>query len=262
MVELLVVIAIMVLLAGLVIGIGSWSVEQGRKRDTAGLLKHLDDAIEQFRLDAPLARVQAFMDRYGGYPPDELEPFDKDNGIPGTNPKVLISPNSDAKVVLTPGSEHADIKAMVLAIRVFGSEEAQQILERIDTRFRGMAPAGDYWDRNGNGTFDPGDEQLAYYVDSWGLAVEYFAIAPGQTAAAPSDPTSERLDACKWLVGLNKRRPLFVSYGPDGPDQFSKNFETEAQNLVADYADDGKINNRFNADNVYSTEGFAEKLRQ
>jgi type II secretory pathway pseudopilin PulG len=267
MVELLVVIAIMVLLAGLVIGIGSWSVQQGRKRDTAGLLKHLDDAVEQFRLNAPLARVQAFMDRYGGYPPDELEPFvssGSDAGIPGSG--KILRPNDTAD--LSPDVRNnfdtitsRDVKAMVLAVRLFGGEEAQQILDRIDARFRAEAPAGEFWDRDGDGTFDPEDERLAYYVDSWSTPIEYFAIAPGQTVAAPSDPTSDRLNACTWLVNLNKRRPLFVSYGPDGPDQFSPDFQTEAQNLVADYADDGAINNRFNTDNVYSTDGFADKLR-
>lgn len=273
MVELLVVIAIIVLLAGLVIGIGGWSIEQGRKRDTAGLFKHLDDAIEQFRLDAPLTRVQG-MARYGGYPPDELEAFvsgGTDAGIPGSGEIIRPNDTADLSFELSDfenvGSR--DVKAMVLAIRLFGGEEAQQILERIDARFRAGAPADEYWDRNGNDSFDPEDEPLAFYVDSWGVPIEYFALCPPGpplNVPAPSDSGGNRYAACTWLVGRNKQRPLFASYGPDGPDQFSGDFgETDLLSDFAGTTPDGDtpgiIDNRFNTDNVYSTEGLAEKLR-
>ena len=49
LVEILVVVAILVILLALVVGIGSWAVENARERDTGTLLSILDTAAEQFK---------------------------------------------------------------------------------------------------------------------------------------------------------------------------------------------------------------------
>ncbi len=258
--EVLVVVAILVILLGLVVGIGSWAVENARARDTRTLLSLLDTAAEQFKEQSAstLGRIQEFAVRYGGYPPDELDAFlDIRNASDGLTGKRI----SREVFALKDWPEHyRDIRAMSLAIRhVGGSPDAEATLDQIDSRFRAelLAPT-DTWHVNGDNSFD---EPLEYFLDAWGNPLAYFS-----TRNVSGGSSSNHARVSGYLIrGFTNGRPVFVSYGPDGAEQQpdSDLLKTGvAQDLLGDFEDDEKINNKYNHDNLYSIEGLGKKLVQ
>ena len=109
LVELLVVVAIVAVIAGAVLTIGSSVLDGARARSTRATLILVDTALDQFHQDKPglvTSRQSAsgtpsrvyYKDRYGLYPPDELEVFTS-LGIPGG-----ITPRPDG--TLLSGKDH------------------------------------------------------------------------------------------------------------------------------------------------------------
>ena len=279
LIELMVVVAVIAVLIGAIIGIGASVIAGGKARDTEALLKALETAVQQFQQDAPFAGVPNYNKRYADdYPPDELEAL---TGTYGYNPALFgnLSPGgADLVFQWSPSSlgevQHRDIKAMSLAINLY-SPEACSILERIDNRFRRVdkdpntGAVLEYLDREATLSQAP-NEPLVYFVDSWGIPIEYYSTSDPSRRSADSDvgpPPDARRDASTAFVRANNGVPLLVSYGPNGPEQFSRDFiDSEGpSDLVSDYHDDGAgahlINHRLNDDNVYSNSAVVEKLR-
>jgi prepilin-type N-terminal cleavage/methylation domain-containing protein len=267
LVEVLAVVAIIAILLGLVVGVSSWAVKSARQRHTGSMLSLLDTAAEQFKKETAgsLGRIPMYLERYGGYPPDELAPFvnaSRGGGIPNPaapqNPGPVINPVATADVVPqdpdtnVPG---ADMRAFVLAVRLF-SNEANVFLERIDIRFKRTAdPSVHRWDRGGDTSVDATDEPLDYFVDSWETPIVYF----NTREASPS--AGSRSEMSSAILRFSGGRPVFCSYGPDGREQLSADFGNVT--LLADWRDGTKaITNRFNSDNVYSIEGLADRLQR
>jgi len=273
--ELLVVVGIIAVLLTLVVGIGSWAIEQSKRRQTRALLTTLDMAIEDFKTQGPLDQARAptgeflYMDRYGGYPPDELEPFTKNLGIPNNRGATLILKLEGEPIPsgALPSVPNRDTLAMVAAIRRY-SDRASATLDRVGENFRFKSI----------GTLSSGGAVLEEYhtfVDAWGNPIQYFATNPAsavtnvETALDDVPAKGARLATSKALVQANNGRPVLMSYGPDGKDQLSGQFP-DAQDVVTDWWKDNqggndpagsrKLDNRFNVDNVYSADGLEKKL--
>ena len=291
LVELMVVVAILAVLLGAVLAVTSSTIANAKARQTQAVMLNIQQAIEQFQTDAPLKRVKDYRDRYGVYPCDELEPFVRNGANRGRPQKDLTAPlgrvigpgaDSDLNVPANGLNKVPDrsIKAMALAIRLYSSE-GSAILDRISPKYRRPPMDRDeFFDRDASGggaTLDIDDEPLIYFVDAWGTPFEYFAVSPADDTTlavntpAPTDLAGNRLDASRWLVdGRNRGKPLLVSYGPDGPDQFSADFSDAQGNpltdLVADYDASGPephvIDDPLNDDNVYIDDTIKERLRQ
>ena len=283
MVELLVVVAVIAILLGAILAGGSALISKAKARDTRALFLTLTLAVEQFKDDAPAAKVGGYITRYANYPPDELEVFSTADGIPSGGSLVptgaRLEDGSDASFTSPLNAvEHRDVKAMALAARLF-SAGAAEILDQVDERFRrqGQTATGlaEYYDRNHTGSNNSFREPLVYYVDSWGTPIEYYATnLPGPSGSADVDtdnsPTSgSRRIASTAFLGANNGVPVFVSYGPDGEDQFAQDFidSVGCTQLVCDFnndyvggAMDRAINHKLNADNVYSSPDLAAKL--
>lgn len=281
----MVVITVLTILIASVVKVSTVVLRNGEIRQTQAVMRNLDLAIEQFRTDSPLGNLSEYKNRYGGYPCDELEPFIKTDGIP-TKPPLppvpkFIGPGRDSDLQLPAsglnGVDQKDIKAMALAIRLYSSEGGA-ILDRIDAKYRRPAPLPEFFDRNtttGSKTEpDTDDVPLVTFVDAWGQPFEYYAVSHGDKSVdtpAPSDTGGRRLKTAQFLIGQNRGRPVLVSYGPDGKDQFSADFWEAGQkvDLVADYhaadgpkMDMGDIDHRLNLDNVYLDDGLKERLGQ
>lgn len=285
MIELLVVVAVIAILLGAIIAGGSALISKAKASDTRALFQTLALAVEQFKDDAPTAKVTGYTARYANYPPDELEVFSADDGIPPSGANLVgtgarLEDESDTALSSPLNAvEQRDVKAMVLAVRLF-SAGAAEILDQVDERFRrqGQTAAGlaEYYDRDHSGSNDSFREPLIYYVDSWGTPIEYYATnLPGSSGTADVDtdnsPTSgSRRIASTAFVAANNGVPVFVSYGPDGEDQFAQDFidSVGQTQLVWDFNDDyvgggaldRAINHKLNADNVYSSPDLAAKL--
>ncbi len=162
---------------------------------------------------------------------------------------------------------------MNLAVRhLGGSPEAEATLDRIDSRFKvkllnDSAIPTDFWDVNGDGTFNPEvDEPLEYFVDSWGNPLAYFSTR-GVTTGPSSDRVVRAVFSSHLIRNFSNGRPVFVSYGPDGAEQ-QPNSELvasgAAQDLVTDFHfdNDHRINNKYNHGNIYSIEDLEKKLVQ
>ncbi len=292
LIELVVVVAIIALLISVLVKVGGNAVTSGRVSETRAVMETLNLAIEQFASEAPLKGISydaqgnvglthIYQDRYGNNPPDELEGFDQDEGITGlaslaATGRYFVNDPTTLEDVDFQDAENQDIKAMVLAIKLY-SPTAISILDKIPSRYKRTASDPDeYLDRAGDGDLDPDDEVLTYFVDTWGTPFQYFSLRDlkydGTTfklADAPSDSSNDRLGTATFLVQQNRGQPVLVSYGPDGPDQFSTDFQVgnEAPDLIQDFAgnDDttsGVINNSLNADNVYLDPSLSERIYQ
>jgi len=280
LVELLVVIGVIALLIGAILGVSVSVIAGAKARDTQAMLASLSLAVDQFRNDAPLAKATNYKKRYlENAPPDELEAFTGEY----TESPVSVAPGAAALQDGSGGAlslsavEHRDIKAMVLAMTLY-SDAAAAILDRIDTRFRRRAQdaAGaptEVLRRSMGGSNI--DIPLVYYVDSWGTPLDYFATSDTTGAQAFYDTVpinNARRDTSTALLRINNGEPLFVSYGPDGPEQFSADFYDPADDLPYDlvydwttYTSDAgfsgnRIDHPLNADNVYSDPQIAERL--
>ncbi|MCH7527867.1 MAG: hypothetical protein IID39_10560 [Planctomycetes bacterium] len=257
-------IAILALLMTVLITVASSVMTRAKVRQTKAIMQNLELAIDQFHTEAPLKRVKDYRDRYGDYPCDELEGFHSADGIPG--PGTFIGPGAPASDLNIPAGAvlYQPIKAMALVMRLY-SPEATAILDGISPRYRlPPANAGEFFDRDDSGGLDTDDEPLIYFVDAWGTPFDYFATL---IPAVLNNPTA-REGASIVFNAANRGRPLLVSYGPDGPDQFSQEFiNTEGDSdLVSDHAADdptrGVINHRLNADNVYIDDSIKGRLAQ
>ena len=281
LVELIVVVAVIAILIAAIVGVSTSVIRGGKERDTEAMLQVLDLAVKEFRDDAPLAKVPNYKKRYvENCPPDELEAF-TDEFTPGSYLKIAqgsdpLKDATDDQLDLAEVKARST-KAMALAITLY-SDEADAIIERIDGRFRKSTGGSEYLERQ-VGAGSKIKQPLTYFVDSWGTPVEYFAtsVDPSDSTMALTDqtPTVVENDARKAtstsLVKANNGEPLFVSYGADGPDQFSPDFrDTDGLpfDMVKDWINwalDGdltipKIDHRLNTDNVYSNPAVADRL--
>ncbi len=304
LIELVIVIAIVALLISVLVRVGGSAITSSRVNETRAVMETLNLAIEQFASESTFGKisysaggdqVRIYDERFGSNPPDELEGFDQGFGIPGrvgvpaTDRFLVTEPATLTLLNVTNVSEvqNADIKAMVLAIRLY-SDAASSILDKIPGRYQRVA-GDEFLDRDGmntGGMPDPDDVVLTYYVDTWGTPLQYFAVrdkfadpldpatffnSPDNLAAASAANTNDRLIASTYLVQQNRAQPLLVSYGPDGQDQFSTDFRiasgNEPPDLIQDFAgnDDttaSVINNPLNADNVYLDQTLNERIYQ
>jgi len=288
------------MLVAAVVTLGGWAVRRAQSRNTESTLKIVQDALDQFAGEAPLQSVQQkqrhppreefvkYKDRYGQYPPDELEMFTK-AGLPrsiaaegtlapgGAVVKPGLEPSDkypfmkfytkglpDEEVAL----EHRDLAAMVLAIDLF-SDSASSILGQIPSRFRSEGATSQdgtplqFLDRKDNGWTLTDDEQIRYIVDAWGVPLGYFAernapqtvdirlLHPSRNAKGWNRTSTE-------LIHLNRGKPVIFSYGPNGKDQLT---ESNADSVLAvDWKDNKRIDNPLNDDNVYVDPSLAERL--
>ncbi|MCH8853649.1 MAG: hypothetical protein IID41_13500 [Planctomycetes bacterium] len=114
----------------------------------------------------------------------------------------------------------------------------------------------EFFDINGNGTFDPlTDKEVQYVVDGWGHPIEYFAI---RELATGEVPTSHAWIAQK-LVQSNKNLPVLVSYGLDGDVQLDA-----AMTLEQEYegANTGEtlFTSQLHQDNIYLDDALKDRI--
>ena len=244
-----------------------------------------------------------YSKRYGHFPPDELELFTQ-SGLPGSVAGPTLGINgatigsSDGTVANAAGwpdmqfyaytegewkqnaLESRDLAAMIVAIELF-SDTASAMLDRIpnDNRHAGMMDEqGEpvlFLDRNGDGQWDPGDLQIRYIIDSWGMALGYHAQRdwlPAPDTPAPSSNHGFWNQASTEMIRLNGGKPIIMSYGPNGGKQFEQEVmdpsggEKGVASLVGDWMDQSdtvhRINHFLNADNLYANPELKEKLAE
>ncbi|MCA9253790.1 MAG: type II secretion system protein [Phycisphaerales bacterium] len=268
LVELLVVLAILSLLIGMAFKGISSVTESAKVRETEGLFGALKQAVESYELEANQSRAGGNVaQRYQKLPPDDMSLFVngamasgtvvvKDTGEPPFTP---LDPRDASTGALTAfAHNHGDVRAMLLAMRL-RSPKASEILDGINKK---------YIVNEGNMVFDPGDGTepipLINFVDGWGTEIEYYSNSPTAANPAPRDKASLN------FVHANNGEPLFVSYGPNGQDQFSEEFFNDPSygdtSIIADFfggsvaTPEGLINLELNQDNVYSSDTFKERM--
>jgi len=273
---LLIVIVVIGILVSAILVASSGFINKGRSNNTQSVLQIVADAVEEFKREQTAkptitrakqqkmagvgdpAKPQVFYtDRYGLYPPDELEVFSA-LGLPGSAPPPdsrSLAPGGAE--VIAPGSstpwkalrfyrdgspddavENRDQAAMILAIETL-SESASAILDRIPDRNRtaGALQADgtpalflDRADRatgTPNRTWDANDHQIHLIVDDWGNPISYLAERdyredPGKFTPIPSSNHEEWNHASTEIIRLNGGQPVIFSYGPNGKDQLSR----------------------------------------
>ncbi len=316
LVELLIVIIVIGILVSAILVASSGFINKGRANNTQSVLQIVADAVEEFKreqaakptitrarqpkLGGPAGVTVNYFDRYGPYPPDELEVFSA-VGLPGSVPPVPPKTNSLAAggaVIVPPppwppmrfykdGSqndavENRDQAAMIVAIETL-SESASAILDRIPDRNRTVGalqadgtPAL-FLDRTGGaiGAWDANDHQIRLIVDDWGNPISYFAQRDWQPASGtftpiPSTNHKDWNHVSTEIIRLNGGQPVIFSYGPNGKDQLTK--DAMGANGTATLMSDMHpttpgpgdqefvIDNPFNADNVYANPALKEKL--
>jgi len=311
LVELLIVIVVIGILVSSVLVASSGFINKGRTNNTQAVLQIVADAVEEFKREqstrptitrarqpkaTPPPPTVNYSDRYGAYPPDELEVFSA-VGLPGSVPPVLPRTNSlapgGAVIVPAPSPwpamrffkdndpaknaiEHRDQCAMITAIETL-SESASSILDRIPDKNRSPGALDDngkpalFLDRPGgtDGTWDANDHQIRYIIDDWGIPISYLAQRDWKDATpefnpVPSNNHAAWNEASTELIRMNGGQPIIMSYGPNGKDQLTPEaMEMDAKaSLVGDFedADDHVVNNPLNDDNVYSNPALKEKL--
>lgn len=285
LVEILVVMAIIGILLGAVFKGGSVLVQNSKKRDTEALLKRLDMAIDEYKREVDHSRVPNMAALWNAAPPDDLRAFHAASnvyigGCPvrlrstgsflrnGSAVAVndLIDARDSSGRLSNPPSElqHSHIRAMVLAMRLY-SPKATAILDGIDQRFWAEPDESFVYHP------DPGKPgaityRLDYLVDAWGTPLDYFSLCICGTGGTLT-PRERVSDA---FFHQNNDGALVVSYGPNGQEQVADDmFAAEGDStLVADYYEEmstttnrgGIINNRFNMDNLYSSEFFTTRI--
>lgn len=294
LIELLIVMAIIGILVTAVFFASTTLINRAKTRKTQFALKIVNDALEEFRREAPsiiTAGKGRYLSRYGKYPPDELEPF-TDAGIPGCAPPcgplipggaaVIPKPSSDYPAMLfytnanaEPEFEHRDIAAMILGIQIFG-DQSSAILSDIPEDHWVDGPvdvAGvplQYLDRDNDGKWDPteGDEQIRYIVDAWRVPLGYFNQRDhdhADHAATKSSNSADWNEGATEMIALNKGKPIVMSYGPDGREQLTKDAmvspeETPPASLIGDFEDNHRVDHRLNQDNIYADPELKRKL--
>ncbi|MBI4718868.1 MAG: type II secretion system protein [Planctomycetes bacterium] len=275
LVELLVVFAVIIVLVGAVLVAGPALIDRGKIKNTETLLAQVRDVIEQFKAEQTsnptLLRAQPqpgagtlgmlyYKDRYGTYPPDELEVFTA-VGIPGSagtgNRSLALgkshvelgNPATDprnwsAMKFYTVGNaqpqlEHRDLAAMVLTIEMYGVESKSALDALPESNFR----AGPVDSLNGkpiqfldrsptaNRVYnEETDLAVRYIVDAWGVPLSYFTtrnhssnpqkIADMNFLGSSNHPQWH--EACTEMVRLAGGEPIVMSWGPDGKEQATR----------------------------------------
>jgi hypothetical protein len=308
LVELLVVIGIIAILISAVVATSGTLIDKAKTSSTQAMLTVVRDAVEEFRREQQASPTVAtdpdYLRRYGYFPPDELEVFTP-QGIPnetgarshavgGASIVPCPPPNYDAMRFytkgLTPesavGMEHRDLAAMVVAIETLGGNSSV-ILSRLQDRYRTPGPLDkfkdplvflDCTDTSGslNGSWDAGDFQIRHIVDDWGVPIAYMSQRDYDAESSQPNAT-ESSNHPGWnqgsteLVRLNGGQPIIMSYGPNGPDQLTRDqMEPEGTQgeakatLFVDFLDEdnGVIEHPLNKDNIFADETLKEKLSQ
>lgn len=302
LVELLVVVVIIIALLAAVLVASSAVLGSARATGTRAMLQVVQEAVEEFRREQEarpsIARgliqagppVRRYRDRYGLYPPDELEVFADGPAMrpapqslaPG-RAQIMPDPIDYGPLRYYPQADPADQAkefrdqvAMQIAIKTFGQASAAA-LDRLPDKNRKSVPrdaGGDplvYLDRGipAAGTAPDGafsesgiDLEVTYIVDDWGNPISYMSQrdwTEGNSLVSSNHP--EWNEASTELIRLNKGLPLIFSYGADGAEQMTAEYmgtsagEPAAVSLVGDFeeATDGnhRIDDPLNADNVY-----------
>lgn len=301
LVELLVVIVVIGILVAALVTAGTSLITKHRVQTTRGMLNMVRDAVQQFRADETdhrrLIRIRQgdvrYIERYGPYPPDEIEVFSP-FGLPGSDTDnartiapggaVVVPPGANSSVApgtmqfwgaesVDPASEHRDLAAMIVGIELY-SDAATMILDGIPDRFRspgaldpntGM-PA-QFLDRDANDRWDPErDGQIRYIIDAWGNPISYLAQrdwdADGDTAPSTNHPDWNQA-ATEIITRHTGGEPVIMSWGPDGKTQLSQQHMGAAADasLVADWMNHGgQILQALNRDNIYADPELSEKL--
>jgi type II secretory pathway pseudopilin PulG len=310
---LIVIVVIGILLSAILVA-GSGLVNKGRTSNTQAVLTVVAEAVEQFKRDQsakptiasasqgkpagagdPNKLKIAYTDRYGPYPPDEIEVFTA-RGLPGSNPPGAAGQSlapGRAQVVTAGGAlpltpmqyysqadpaanlaEHRDMLALVVAIETL-SDTASSILDRIPDRNRtpgALEPDGDpavFLDRNNDLKWDAGDLQIRHIVDDWGVPINYMAQRDwkDESGYKPIESSNHSAwnEASTEIIRLNGGSPVLFSWGPNGKDQLTKDaMGNDAKaSLVGDFEEEprhGVIDNPLNDDNVYANPAMREKL--
>lgn len=302
LVELLVVMVVIGILVAATIKVGTSVIDKGKSNLTEATLKIAADAVEQFRRDEPVFATArwgtgTYKDRYGLYPPDELEVFSLQGlaapaggsplklvrSVSAVEPAPTAGPTyaamnfyTDVSDPATAAIEHRDLAAMILAIDRAGGEAAVH-LSRIPKRYRAAGPVDgngrpvQFFDTNGDGAWDSDvDDQILYIVDDWGMPISYLAQRDWRSGGTNLASSNHAMwnKASTEMIRVNSGRPILMSYGPNGRDQLTA--EAMGNNaeacLVTDWAGiaigttAGRIDHPLNADNVYADELLAEQL--
>ena len=173
--------------------------------------------------------------------------------------------------------EHRDLVAMILAIELY-TESAAAILDKIPdgNRSPGILDTNgnprQFLDRDQakNETWDAEfDYQIHHVVDSWGVPISYFAQRDYDPDGDPEETESHNApgwnQASTEMIHLNGKRPVIMSYGPSGPEQFTRSVQTETDGgvfLAADWVDNQRIDHPYHADNIYANPALKEKLTE
>ena len=295
LVELLVVMVVIAILVSSVLVVSGTVVNKARTTSTQAMLLVVQNAVEEFNREQTanptLSRTPGYVERYGRFPPDELDRF----VTPGPNHLALVG---GAAICPVPGGgfgsmefytrgltsevavaqEHRDLAAMVLTIELFG-DASSAILDGIQDRYRSPGPVDgsgtpmlfvDRPDPGGvlNGEWSPldGDLQIRYIIDDWGMPIAYMTQRDWNPLGTASTNHAAWNEASTKLVKLNDGQPIIMSYGHNGPEQLTKaqmeptESARAAATLIVDFRDDGKINNPLNDDNVFPDDATKDKL--
>lgn len=287
LVELLVVMVIITVLLGAVLVAGTTLITRSKIRSTQAVLSIVRDAVDEFAREQkgnPTLTRQSrgvidYTDRFGLFPPDELEWL---QGVKRGNVEPPIDTFApmlfyvDDPTAPLAAMEHRDLAAMILAIELFG-DQSRDLLDGLAERNRtagavdGNGVPSQFLDRNQNGSFDPDDLQIRYIVDDWGTPIGYFAQRDFNPA---NPPPTVSVNHPNWnqvstkLVRLNGKQPVLFSYGKDGDDQLTREAMTvpapqSPASIVGDYMNPAApdvLDNPYNLDNVYLDSTFQTKL--
>ena len=270
LVELLIVIIVIGILVSSILVASAGFINRGRTNNTQAVLQVVADAVEEFKREQTakptITRARqtkgpgeyvTYADRYGAYPPDELEVFTSGGlrGSTGTIPPSRTLAPGRAEVVVNPlkpppwdamrfykdgvdptkdALENRDQAAMIVAIETL-SESASAILDRIPDKNRsagalsadGTTPAL-FLDRPDpatgtlNGIWDSNDHQIRLIIDDWGMPISYLAQRDWQPASSiPSFNHNTWNRTSTEIIRLNGGQPVIFSYGPNGKDQLT-----------------------------------------
>ncbi|GJM23886.1 MAG: hypothetical protein DHS20C16_03010 [Phycisphaerae bacterium] len=273
LIEILVVVAVLTILIGMAFRGATAMTESAKIRETEGLFLALTQAIDAYKLEVKQSRAAGgkVAALYNGAPPDDLRVFTLAGvNLGGTQVSLVngspivpnvVEPRDPAAGSLTdPGlRRHGDVRAMVLAMRL-RSPKASEILDGINEKYRV---------NEGNLHFNPNDGTdsipLIHYVDAWGTPIEYFSVYTSDVSPDPRERTAFA------MVHNSNVEPVLVSYGPNGPDQFSGDFFGDPSfgdtSVISDFnagcanCTAGKIDSELNQDNVYSSDALKDRMK-
>ncbi len=273
LIEIIVAVAVLAILIGFAFKGVTSMTESAQVSETEGLLKALSQAIDAYKLEVKQSRAGGgnVGALYNGAPPDNFDVFTAGGAnLAGITVKLVKgSPNApdltdqrDLSTGVLAGfnqRRHGDVRAMVLAMRLW-SPKASEILDGINEKYR-VNEGNLFYDRNDGTEPIP----LFHYVDAWGTPIEYYSVCTAPDSSDPRERTSFS------LVHNSNAEAVLVSYGPDGPEQFSSDIFNDPgfgdTSLVSDFNGGcagcviGKIDNTLNQDNVYSSDTLKDRMK-